>query len=148
MKSLKPTIKYLIISMILISCNGGIKNGTELTQSDLNYIEEIGLKDDEEKVILFDSQMDNKTSGNLITNKRLASYWIDKEKNINKTNFAYYSEIDTLLTKDLSKSLTYASFIKVIKNDKTEFKVFVDDNEKNTKYFFEKAITEWEKWRK
>ena len=103
--------------MILISCNGGIKNGTELTQTDLNYIEKIGLKNEDEKIILFDSQMDNETSGNLITDKRLASYWIDKDKNINKLNFAYYNEIDTLITKDLSKSLTYASFVKVIKND-------------------------------
>ena len=134
--------------MILISCNGGIKNGTELTQTDLNYIEKIGLKNEDEKIILFDSQLDNETSGNLITDKRLASYWIDKEKNINKINFAYYSEIDTLLTKDLSKSLTYASFVKVIKNDKTEFKVYVDDNGKNTKYFFEKAMIEWKKWKK
>ena len=134
--------------MILISCNGGIKNGTELTQTDLNYIEKIGLKNEDEKIILFDSQLDNETSGNLITDKRLASYWIDKEKNINKINFAYYSEIDTLLTKDLSKSLTYASFVKVIKNDKTEFKVYVDDNGKNTKYFFEKAMNEWKKWKK
>ena len=148
MKSIKSTIKYLTILMILISCNGGIKNGTELTQTDLNYIEKIGLKNEDEKIILFDSQLDNETSGNLITDKRLASYWIDKEKNINKINFAYYSEIDTLLTKDLSKSLTYASFVKVIKNDKTEFKVYVDDNGKNTKYFFEKAMIEWKKWKK
>ena len=148
MKSLKATIKYLIIFISLNSCDGGIKSETELTQSDLNYLEKIGLKNEDEKIILFDSQIDNETSGNLITDKRLASYWIDKDKNINKLNFAYYNEIDTLITKDLSKSLTYASFVKVIKNDKTEFKVYVDDNEKNTKYFFEKAMIEWKKWKK
>ena len=134
--------------MILISCNGGIKNETELTQTDLNYLEKIGLKSEDEKIILFVSQLDNQTSGNLITDKRLASYWIDKDKNINKVNFAYYNEIDTLLTEDLSKSLTYASYIKVVKNDNSEFKVHVDDNKKNTTDFFKTAITEWEKWKK
>ena len=104
MKSLKATIKYLIIFISLNSCDGGIKSETELTQSDLNYLEKIGLKNEDEKIILFDSQIDNETSGNLITDKRLASYWIDKDKNINKLNFAYYNEIDTLITKDLSKS--------------------------------------------
>ena len=143
MESLKSIIKYLSITVILISCNSGIKNGTELTQSDLNYLEKIGLKSENENIILFDSKLDIETSGNLITDKRLASYWIDKEKNINKINFAYYNEIDTLLTKDLSKSLTYASFIKIIKNDKSEFKVHVDDNEKNTNEFFNRAISEW-----
>ena len=131
MKSLKATIKYLIIFISLNSCDGGIKSETELTQSDLNYLEKIGLKNEDEKIILFDSQMDNETSGNLITDKRLASYWIDKDKNINKLNFAYYNEIDTLITKDLSKSLTYASFVKVIKNDKTNINVKSTANSDN-----------------
>jgi len=148
MKSLKPVLKYLTFILLLISCDTGIKKGSELTQTDLNYIKQIGLKDENEKIILFVSQLDNQTSGNLITDKRLASYWIDKEKKINKVNSAFYNEIDTLLIKDLSNSLTYASFIKVIKKDKTEFKVYVDDNTKKTKDFFEKAISEWKKWKK
>ena len=148
MKLLTSTTKYLIISTILISCNGGIKNETELSQTDLKYLEKIGLKSEDEKIILFDSQLDNQTSGNLITDKRLATYWIDKDRNINKVNFAYYNEIDTLLAEVLSKSLTYASYIKVVKNDKSEFRVHVDDNEKNTTDFFKKAISEWKKWKK
>ena len=147
MKALKLMTKYLSVTVIFISCSGGIKKATELTQSDLNYLEKIGLKNKDEKIILFNSQQDNQISGNLITDKRLASYWIDIEKNISRINFAYYDEIDTLLMKDLTKSMTYASFIKVIKNDKSEFKVYVDDNEKNTNEFFKRALTEWKRWK-
>ena len=147
MKSLKSIIKYLIIIILFISCDNGIKKGSELTQTDLNYIQQIGLKDENENVILFASQLDNQTSGNLITDKRLASYWIDKQKEIKNVNSALYSEIDTILTKDLSNSLTYASYIKVVKKDNSEFKVHVDDNAKMTKKFFETAISEWKKRR-
>ncbi|MBW1296286.1 hypothetical protein [Aquimarina litoralis] len=145
MKTLKSTAYLILITVLMISCNNSIKNGKKLSQTNIKYLEDIGLIEEKEKIILFTSQMNIQTSGNLITDKRLASYWIDKKKNTREIHSAFYNEIDTLLTKDLTKSMTYASFIKVIKKDKSEFKVYVDDNEKNTNHFFKKALNQWKK---
>ena len=147
MKSLRLIIKVLI-AVVLFSCGNGIKKGSELSQTDLNFIKQIGLLEDNEKVILFDSQLDNQTSGNLITDKRLASYWIDGKTEINNVNSANYSEIDSIATKDLSNSWTYSSFIKVMKSDGTEFKVYVDGDSKKIGQFFETAKMELKKWKK
>lgn len=132
----------------MISCDTGIKNGSELTKADLNYLQKIGLMTENEKVILFDSQLDHQTSGNIISDKRLASYWIDEKKKINNVNSALYSEIDTIFTKNLSNSLTYASYIKVVKKDNSTFKVHIDDKAEKTNKFFETAISEWKKNKK
>ena len=104
--------------------------------------------DKDEQIILFASQSDNKTSGNFITNKRLASYWIDERIEDSNINSAFYHEIDTILIKDLSSSWTYSSFLKVIKKDSTEFKIYVDDDSKKINQFFKKAVLEWEKRKK
>jgi len=148
MKNTKLVSKYWIFVFLLVSCNSGIKKGNKLSQADLNYISEIGLVDKGEQIFLFASQSDNKTSGNFITNKRLASYWIDEQIVDGNINSAFYHEIDTILTKDLSSSWTYASFLKVIKKDSTEFKVFVHGDSKKINQFFEKAVSEWEKRKK
>jgi len=143
---LNPII--LILLLFFISCESGIKSGNELSKTDLQYIRELGLINNNERIILFSSQGANEKSGNFISEQRLASYWTENRKENNQINSAKYNEIDTLITKDLSDALTYASYIKVIKKDNSEFKVYVDDNAEKTNEFFERAISEWEKRKK
>ncbi|MBI5539885.1 MAG: hypothetical protein HY951_07500, partial [Bacteroidia bacterium] len=105
-----------------------------------------------EAIILFKTQGafgDIKVSGNFFTEKRIASYWIDKN-DTNKTNidFAYYSDIDTIITTFLTTSLTYASFLEVKKINGQKFKVYVDADSAETRDFFNSAIAEWIKNRK
>ena len=138
----------IILLLFLVSCESGIKKGNELSKSDLKYIRELGLLNENEEIILFSSQGGNRISGNFISENRLASYWTEKRKENNQINSAKYVEIDTLIIKDLSQALTYASYIKVIKKDKTEFKVYVDGEVEKMNKFFEKAIYEWEKQKK
>jgi hypothetical protein len=107
-------LTVLITGTILLSCNHIARNGTELSEADRDYIKGLGLLDDNEHVILFDSQSDLRTSGNFFSDKRIASYWIDKrDKAKSSFDFGLYSKIDTILTKDLSRALTYASYLEV-----------------------------------
>jgi hypothetical protein len=87
-------------------------------------------------------------SGNFLSENRLASYWVENRKENNQINSAKFIEIDTLITTDLSEALTYASYIKVIKKDSSEFKVYVDGKPEKINEFFEKAISEWKKRKK
>lgn len=143
MKINKLNFIYLILLPFLVSCESGIIKGNELSKTDLKYISELGLLNKDEKIILFSSQGGNKMSGNFISEKRLASYWIESREENNQINFAEFNEIDTLITKDLSESLTYASYIEVIKKDNSEFKVYVDGKPEKIDKFFKRAILEW-----
>ncbi|MCZ8023554.1 MAG: hypothetical protein O9294_17455, partial [Cytophagales bacterium] len=71
-------LTILTTGTILLSCDHSTRNGTELSQADRDYIKGLGLLDDNENIILFDGQSDFKTSGNFFSDKRIASYWIDK----------------------------------------------------------------------
>jgi len=148
MKPIKLSHIIIIFLLFLVSCDSGIKKGNELSKEDLKYIRELGLINENEQIILFSSQGGNRMSGNFISEKRLASYWTENRKENNQINSAKYIEIDTLITKNLSDALTYASYIKVIKKDSSEFKVYVDDNAEKTNEFFERAMSEWKKQKK
>lgn len=134
----------LVTVTILTSCDHNTRKGTELSAADNEYIKELGLLDDNETIILFDGQSDFKTSGNFFTDKRIASYWIDKrDNNKSSIDFGLYSDIDTILTKDLSRSLSYASYMEVVKHDGETFKVYVDGDSTEVHAFFDRAISEW-----
>ncbi|RAV99964.1 hypothetical protein DQQ10_15485 [Pseudochryseolinea flava] len=141
-KNLVLTI--LTIGTILLSCDHSVRRGTELSTADMKYIKGLGLLDDDETLILFDGQSDFKTSGNFFTDKRIASYWIDKrDETKSSRDFGLYSDIDTILTKDLSRSLTYASYLEVVMHDGRTFKVYVDGDSIEVRRFFNRAISEW-----
>ncbi|HOY48121.1 MAG TPA: hypothetical protein PL185_12655 [Flavobacteriales bacterium] len=135
--------------LLFTSCGDAIKKGDQLTAEDIRYIHDMGILDDGEAILLFDSQGSlggKRSSGNFITEKRIATYWIDDHDiKLNVVESAFYPDIDTIITKDLSSSLTYASYLEVHTKDKRVFKVNVDAKEAELQKFFDLAN---EKWRK
>ena len=147
-----PTFgKTLLLSSLLftMACGDAIKQGNQLNDEDLKYIRSLGILEEGEEILLFDSQGafgGKRNSGNFITEKRLATYWIDEHDSQNNVvESALYPEIDTIITKDLSTSLTYASYLEVVTKDKRRFKVNVDAKQEELQHFFDLAN---EKWRK
>jgi hypothetical protein len=137
-------LTILTTGTIFWSCDHSVRTGTELSQTDRDYIKRLGLLGDNENIILFDGQSDFKTSGNFFSDKRIASYWIDKRNRTKSSvDFGLYSEIDTILTKDLSRALTYASYLEVVKHDGKTFKVYVDGDSTEVRTFFDRAISDW-----
>lgn len=143
---------YFVIAVlpltIVISCNR-IQSGDRLSKSELEYIKGLGLLDSNENIILFETHSGRmfksyETSGNFISDKRLASYWID-ENNSRETiiDFAYYDNIDTLTAKDLSHDWTLASYIIVKKKNRQEFKLFIGGSSSEITDFFKQANNEW-----
>lgn len=115
----------LIFCLILDSCTL-IQDNDKLNNSDLVHLENLGLLSENERVIWFDSQLDKMTSGNFLTNKRVASYWIDNYDN-NKSfiHFFILEDIDSLQLFDLSKSASKASYIEVYSKGKC-MKLYID----------------------
>lgn len=106
-------------------------------------MKKLGLLVDNEKIIL--AQTDFKKSGNFITNVRLSTFWKDGAQKNFEISSANYTEIDTLILVDYSKSLTYKSYIKVVKKDSSTFNLYFEGKTQKTKLFLDTAFLEWKK---
>lgn len=145
-------IRLLLLAIpvgILFSC---AENKTErnLTTGERKFIESLGILELKEEVQLFennDGSEDVTKSGNFITDKRIAGYWIeDGNKEVHSAFFE--NEIDSLSQTDNHTALTYASYLTVYKTDGSSFKVYVDADSTRTFEFFNKAFSNWESFRK
>lgn len=148
-------IKIIHISLLLL---GIIMNLTscsthptekELDQSDLNFIQNIGLLEQGEEIELFSCNggfSGIEQSGNFISDRRIAGYWIEgEEKEIHSAFFA--NDIDSIQTFDRSSALTHASSIRVFKSDKSQFEIFIDGDNDRVNAFFTKARNNLSKYR-
>ena len=136
-------------SVLFLSCSMDARTGDSFTEDEIHYLKSLGLLDEDETIILFDSQGSYGKiilSGNFFTNKRIASYWHELEDSSkNQEDFAYYHDIDTIIPVSSSTYLTYASYLEVHKKDGEVFKVYIDADEEGIQDFFDKAIAEWRK---
>lgn len=136
---------FLIGVLAFVSC-GADKDETSLTPNDINYIEDLGILNQDESIELFESNggFDGiKQSGNFITSKRIASYWI--EDDVQTIESAFYPEIDSMALTDLVSKLTYASYITVYKTGGDRFNVYIDADSARTYQFYEHALSNWKK---
>lgn len=141
---IKKVTFLIFIFSSLISCSL-IDSNRKLNDSDLRYIENLGLLNKEENVLYFSSSGSIKQSGNFITNKRIASYWIDKDTSKSYKESAYYSDIIELDSINLTDAWTVNSYLIITKKDNSKFKVYINKD----KYykFSESAFDNWEKHR-
>jgi len=137
----------VVVGLVVSSCDKDLDTGDDLSKEDREFIKGLGILDNDESIILFDSQgggfNDLKTSGNFFSDKRIASYWIDK-RDTTKTSidYAFYADIDTIWRYP-KFSLTYASYLEVHRRNGTKFKVYVSSDSTRTWDFFNKALQEW-----
>lgn len=132
------------ILLLLISCNK-IENSKTLDKKDIEYIKNLGLLEDHETIYGFYSEFKNNVAGNFFTNRRIATYWIDKRNSKrNIVKFAYYNEIRKIDTV-YNVGVTYSPYLLVTKANDSTFKVSVDGEKEEIKAFYEGVIREWKK---
>ncbi|WP_286967483.1 hypothetical protein [Flavobacterium sp. UBA4854] len=134
----------LLFLVFFISCNK-IETQSSLNKKDLNFIKSLNLLDKEETIYKFYSENTKETAGNFFTNKRVASYWIDKRKvERNEIVFAFYNDIIKIDTVNYA-GITYCPYALITKKDKSTFKVSVDGKKIEVKSFFEDLLFQWKK---
>lgn len=145
-------IQLIILSIlfgIVASC-GENKTEKNLAADEREFIEGLGILDRKEEIELFennDGWNDMTKSGNFITNRRIAAYWIeDGEKEVYSAFFE--NEIDSISETDNHTALTDASYVTVFKTEGTSFKVYIDADSIRVHDFFNKARSNWESLRK
>lgn len=136
--------KYIFVFLLLslISCNQ-IENNKTLNQDDINFVKTLKILDTDETIYKFYSENTNETAGNFFTNKRVASYWIDKHNSEkNEINFAFYNSIIKIDT--ITKvGLTYCPYALITRNDGSTFKLSVEGKKQEVKSFFTDLLFHW-----
>ena len=120
-----------------------------LNSDTVEFISSIGLIDKGEEIEMFDCFAGfngYKQSGNMITNFRLATYWINEDSKV--INSAYYSNIESLIEVDQISTQKYASYLEVHKADGTNFNLYVLGDSTRTYEFFKKAKENWRQSKK
>ena len=113
-----------------------------MDKSEIGYIRSLNLLSEKEVVESFYSTSTFKQSGNFFTNKRIASYWIDRDKSKNSINYAFYKDVVSI--KPVYKvGITYCPYILVRCSKGRAFRVYVDGDEKTIKSFFNEAVDAW-----
>jgi hypothetical protein len=140
-----------IFVLFLVGCERDANE--KLTVKERAFVMSLGILEDTEKIIMFDSQGGGfnpvLTSGNFFTDRRIASYWIDdRNKDKSEVHSAFYSEIDTLWRYPKYKSLTLSSYLEVRRRDGSTFNVYVSGDSIETWSFFNRAMREWSLRRK
>ena len=142
-------ILLMMTSGILFSCSTD-KDETNLQLGEKKFIQGLGILDFKEDIELFECNggfEDVTQSGNFITAKRVASYWIENgEKEVNSALFS--TEIDSISETDFTNSVTNASYLTIYKTDGSSFMVYVDADSTRTHQFFNQAMDNWTKYRK
>jgi len=134
-----------ILGMILLnSCKLGDRTESNLSNEDIGFIKGIISLDEDENIQMFETNgglKGFKTSGNFITNKQIATYWIDGRND--EIHSIKYKEIDSLKTVDRTRAVTYASYIEIYSSNQNNFKVYVDADSTRTWEFFNKITENW-----
>ena len=135
-----------ILLLLLCGCNH-IESSSSLSSSDLRRLRDIHLLDSNEKVYKFYSEATKDVAGNFYTDRRMASYWIDRrEKSRNEVNYAFYPDIVSLDTVYYAGA-SYSPYMLVTKKDGEQFKVCADGSHEEIKAFFEGALKMWKEKR-
>lgn len=132
----------LLILLLFTTCNK-IHQGKELGQKDIDLLRSLNLLDEEENVISFYSNYKKSVAGNFYTDKRVATYWLDKNPNKEqKIEFACYQDI-LQIDSVFSVGATYAPYLLITRKDSSQFKVYVDGGAEEKTAFYQDVVTHW-----
>jgi hypothetical protein len=116
---------FIFAFLFLFSCDL-FRDHDKVENIDVSYLESLGLFSEGEKLIWFDSQLTQKLSGNFLSNKRLASYWIDKQNpESSYQSYIMLEDVDSVYLVDKTRSISYSSHFVVFSNGDS-IKVYVD----------------------
>lgn len=157
MKKIFQLFLILLLSFSLVGCSrlafltegGEVIPGDNLSSEDINYIEELGLLDEDENIILFSSSLDHHTSGNFFSEKRVGHYWMyDKSPEDNVIEFTFFEEIEDI-TINYDRGYTYATAISIeIKDKSNDLVIYINGKRENEEDFYNKLLSEWKKHEK
>ncbi|WP_322518554.1 hypothetical protein [Chitinophaga sancti] len=114
----------------------------------IKRLKDLHLLDDNETIFQFYSNYRKRIAGNFVSDKRVATYYIDdRSQSRDEIAFAYYENIRTMDTLYRSVQVS-APHLLVTTFDRKLIKVYVDGDRATVQSFFDKALEQWALHRK
>ncbi len=139
-------VVFILIVILLTGCaRNKVQTGDTLPAADIHRLRTLNILDSGEQIIGFYSQHENEVGGNFYTNKRLASYWLDKDHiNRQQVNQVAYSDVIAIDTV-FSPGDFNCPYLIIRKNDSTSFHLYIDGSKEDIYSFYEGIIRVWKK---
>ncbi len=147
---MRTTTLAIILPLVLMyACSTGVEPGSALSASDIAYIRSLGILDPTESIILFHSQSGESAlamqAGNFFTEKRIASYWIDRNDTTrNRVKSAMYNTIDTLVPV-FDNSWPAGQYILVDLEGPNYFHCYVNGDDAAIRDFYNRVLEQWKR---
>jgi|GEM_PF-7082098 len=143
-------MKYFALGIFLcclFSCQPNHRDKM-ISERLVQRLKTLHLLDEDETIFQFYSNYRKRIAGNFVSNKRVATYYLDdRSKTMDEIAFAYYENIRTMDT--LYRSVEVESpHLLVTTFDHKLIKVYVDGNRATVQSFFDKALEQWALHRK
>ena len=133
----------ILFSLLVLfsACSDSVQSGKDLSDESVAYMVDLGVLDEDEVIIYFYTSLNNKVSGNLISNRRLASYW-QNGSNEDHVQYAYYEDIKSIKIA-YGDGFEFTSYLLVERINGAVFKVYLNDTKANINQIYEFAINQW-----
>jgi len=133
---------FILLCFFFSACNR-IETADTLSPGIINNLKNMGLLNAKEGLVCYYSNYKEEIVGSIITNQRLAHYWIDeKDSSKSEIESAYYSEIVNIVDHFQMQDFD-CPYLEVTKSDSTQFRVYVDGNEEEKQHFYQTALALW-----
>lgn len=140
MKCFNITVLLLVITT---SCSSGTLQGDDIPSTASERIKQLGLIDEDEKVLYFSTALDHYVSGNFITQNGIGSYWQYKDSRDNYKRFVLFDSIDSIsIIYGDGFERTSALSLELVSGE--AFNVHFNGNEDEFDIVFSGAINLWE----
>ena len=134
-------LTIIVFSLLFSGCSGKIIEGRKLSKNTIKYIQELGILNEEEKILYYYTSFNDKVSGNFVTEKRVASYWLYEDNDIKS---AYYNEIKSINIK-YGDGFEFTSALVIELNDGTKFDVYFNGTKEEIDKLHKEVIQLWKK---
>ena len=134
-------LTIIVFSLLFSGCSGKIIEGRKLSKNTIKYIQELGILNEEEKILYYYTSFNDKVSGNFVTEKRVASYWLYEDNDIKS---AYYNEIKSINIK-YGDGFEFTSALVIELNDGAKFDVYFNDTKEEIDKLYKEVIQLWKK---
>ncbi len=124
------------------ACNR-IESAETLSPETMNKLKAMGLLNAKEGLVCYYSNYREEIAGSVITDQRLAHYWIDvKDSSKSEIESAYYSKIVNIVDHFQVQDFD-CPYLEVTKSDSTQFRVYVDGNAEEKQHLYQTVLTLW-----
>jgi hypothetical protein len=133
-----------VFIFVLLGCTEKVVSGDKLSKTTIQYIQGLGILDNDEQILYYYTSLNKRASGNFITKKRVASYWQNNSQKEDYVRSAFYNEIKSINVK-YGDGFEFTSALIIEINSGNKFEVYFNDTKEKMDKLYAEVLKLWKK---